>query len=1136
MTRRHELLARGPKHGRLARRVSLALAAAVAPFAVGVVALPAASASATASNFTWSGASASSPNWSDSSNWTGGVAPSGTVGTLTFPNLSATTDGSGTCDTPLTSPPATPPCYNSTDDVAGIDAAGLDLTGGHYTISGGTGNNSLMVGSSGIAEFSPSSSTFPTFDTLSLPLALDSDQTWSITGSSLNVSGGVSGSYPLAVDLTGGSTGPAALSLSGSVATSSFTVTGPALAQGQFPSANGTVVLSPGTQLDTSGSVTLNNVGLEGSGTSSSATEIGNLTATGSSVEVFPPSVPGSSAPGVLSAASATFDSASSLSLEVAGPASGTTATVGTDNSELTSSGTVALGGAQIDVEAAPAATTTSSTTPPACFVPQVGTVYTLVSAQSITGTFSTFGPNGTGSITIPSGATVPIGGAGCAPANTPTVALQINYNTSFTSTPKTVTATAVSATSTTVTSQGGGPGSGPVDYGTQQTYSATVTASGASAPTTGTVAFSAIPEPIGPTGTPGTPVSLCSATTQTGSPWSCGASNAPAGNDQILATFTPSSGSNFGGSNGSSFEQVVYTTSMTAAVNGAASGAVSAGQPVTLSATVTDTSPGTSAFPDGPVVFTESQAPLCTAELFPTSSTNQSVASCTAFGAPAGSTKVYADYGSGEQDFHYGSANAALDFTGTPTTTSLTTSAGTTAVTAGKDITYSVSVAPASGSTPPATNPSGTVQIVGGYVGLQVPLCSITLSSTGSGLCSSKEAPIAPIVSIVSTTCSSSCLPTGMPVFAVYSGNSTYGGSVGLAELTRPSTPASGAASFATLAVSSSTTLAGDSVTYNVTVNGDDLASSRPSTGPPDNPSGSVTVSVGSTVLCTATLASLSSNEFGAAQGSCAATNAPAGDDTVVAVYGGDSHYGASAAYAALAVSAPPAGTTTSASTGTGVNPTATTTGNTNGGTTSVDASATGTGSINVATYPNDPVGVFTTGASYFDVSATSGSSFSQIVFTVCGLSPTDVISWWDPATGSWAAVSNATAVSSSGCATVTVNSSSSPDVAELTGTVFAAAPASTTTTTTTTSTATLGYWLAAADGGIFAFGDANFYGSMGGQHLNAPIVSITPTPDGKGYWLAAADGGIFTFGDANYYGSMGGQHLNAPIVGIGG
>ncbi len=78
------------------------------------------------------------------------------------------------------------------------------------------------------------------------------------------------------------------------------------------------------------------------------------------------------------------------------------------------------------------------------------------------------------------------------------------------------------------------------------------------------------------------------------------------------------------------------------------------------------------------------------------------------------------------------------------------------------------------------------------------------------------------------------------------------------------------------------------------------------------------------------------------------------------------------------------------------------------------------------------------------------------------------------------------------------------------------------------------LGYWLVAADGGIFSFGDADFYGSMGGQPLNKPIVGIAATPDGGGYWLVASDGGIFSFGDANFYGSMGGQPLNKPIVGI--
>jgi hypothetical protein len=76
-------------------------------------------------------------------------------------------------------------------------------------------------------------------------------------------------------------------------------------------------------------------------------------------------------------------------------------------------------------------------------------------------------------------------------------------------------------------------------------------------------------------------------------------------------------------------------------------------------------------------------------------------------------------------------------------------------------------------------------------------------------------------------------------------------------------------------------------------------------------------------------------------------------------------------------------------------------------------------------------------------------------------------------------------------------------------------------------------GYWEVASDGGLFAF-NAPFFGSMGGQHLNAPIVGMVATPDGLGYWEVASDGGIFSFGDAKFHGSMGGVHLNKPVVGI--
>ncbi len=62
-------------------------------------------------------------------------------------------------------------------------------------------------------------------------------------------------------------------------------------------------------------------------------------------------------------------------------------------------------------------------------------------------------------------------------------------------------------------------------------------------------------------------------------------------------------------------------------------------------------------------------------------------------------------------------------------------------------------------------------------------------------------------------------------------------------------------------------------------------------------------------------------------------------------------------------------------------------------------------------------------------------------------------------------------------------------------------------------------GYWLVASDGGIFSFGDAEFYGSTGAIALNKPITSAVQTR--LGYDLVAEDGGVFNF--------------NSPFVGSG-
>jgi hypothetical protein len=77
-------------------------------------------------------------------------------------------------------------------------------------------------------------------------------------------------------------------------------------------------------------------------------------------------------------------------------------------------------------------------------------------------------------------------------------------------------------------------------------------------------------------------------------------------------------------------------------------------------------------------------------------------------------------------------------------------------------------------------------------------------------------------------------------------------------------------------------------------------------------------------------------------------------------------------------------------------------------------------------------------------------------------------------------------------------------------------------------------GYWLVGGDGGIFSFGDARFYGSTGNTRLNRPVIGMASSSDGRGYWLFAGDGGIFSFGDARFYGSTGNVRLAQPVVGM--
>ena len=73
---------------------------------------------------------------------------------------------------------------------------------------------------------------------------------------------------------------------------------------------------------------------------------------------------------------------------------------------------------------------------------------------------------------------------------------------------------------------------------------------------------------------------------------------------------------------------------------------------------------------------------------------------------------------------------------------------------------------------------------------------------------------------------------------------------------------------------------------------------------------------------------------------------------------------------------------------------------------------------------------------------------------------------------------------------------------------------------------------WFVGIDGGVFTpevltgqgLGSPSpFFGSLPGLGIvpGAPVVGIAATPDGGGYWLIGADGGVFAFGDAHFFGS---------------
>jgi hypothetical protein len=65
-------------------------------------------------------------------------------------------------------------------------------------------------------------------------------------------------------------------------------------------------------------------------------------------------------------------------------------------------------------------------------------------------------------------------------------------------------------------------------------------------------------------------------------------------------------------------------------------------------------------------------------------------------------------------------------------------------------------------------------------------------------------------------------------------------------------------------------------------------------------------------------------------------------------------------------------------------------------------------------------------------------------------------------------------------------------------------------------------GFFITDSNGNVFPMGAASNHGNLNLGLLAEPINAMDSTPSGNGYWLSAGDGGVFAFGDAVFYGSV--------------
>ena len=377
------------------------------------------------------------------------------------------------------------------------------------------------------------------------------------------------------------------------------------------------------------------------------------------------------------------------------------------------------------------------------------------------------------------------------------------------------------------------------VTSGSPVTFTATVAAVNGSGPTpTGTVSFSQDGNALGTAnlGSNGTTALTLS--------------TLPVGTDHITASY--GGDSNYFGSASAALTQTItprITTvaSKTSLISSAPS--ITSGSPVTFTATVAPAS-GSGPTPTGTVSFSQDGNSLGTANLG-----SNGTAAVTVTTLPVGTDHITATYG-GSSSYN-GSASAALTQTITARVTSVASKtsliSSASSVTSGSPVTFTATVAAASGSGP-------------------TPTGAVSFSQDGNALGTANLGSNGTAALTVST------LPVGTDhITATYGGSSSYNGSASAA-LTQTITPRVTTAASKTSLVSSATSAtSGAPVTFTATV------AAASGSGP--TPTGTVSFSQDGNTLGTANIGS---------NGTAALTvsTLPVGTDHITASYGGDTNY----------------------------------------------------------------------------------------------------------------------------------------------------------------------------------------------------------------------------------------------------